>query len=67
MLANKRLFLKTTLGILFECVYMLDKSRVAEQILPLVNEILGEAQTEDKYIYNLFALIFNIVQKCGLV
>jgi hypothetical protein len=36
---------------------------VADAILPLVNQILGEVRTEDGYLHNLFALIYSISRR----
>lgn len=58
-LVERRLFLKTTLGILYECLFELNAT-LAEDILPSVNQILGEVRTEDSYLHNLFALIYII-------
>lgn len=62
MLVERRLFLKATLGILYECLFELNAT-VTEGILPYVNQILGEVRTEDNYLHNLFALIYIIIRR----
>jgi hypothetical protein len=61
-LVERRLFLKPTFGILYECLFELSAT-VAESILPHVNQILGEVMPEDIYLHNLFAVIYIINRK----